>query len=437
MKILSIFSTFPPYVYGGGEVSALNLTRWLHTKGHEVAVLTAAEKGQPELHGENIDGLRVWRLRYRRQYTYSTHMKAPKWQKPFWYLQDHLDPDNRRKMAGVLDAFQPECINVHVIAGLGYNGLYEIGRRGIPTVYFMHDLNLACAKGAFFSNGKECTGRCVTCTVISRMRFSALTSIAPLALCSPSRANLEAAERHLPISRYRNAVLLNANQYPKPTVARHSDGKFRFLYVGRLHPVKGVSVLLSALDELGGRYDFDLNVIGGGPEETVLKERFGDRKWCHFHGHLSQQQVSNFMEQSDVLCIPSIWLENSPGVVIHALSQGLPVIGSSKGGIPELVSHNDNGLLVPAGDIPAWTAAFRMILDNPKRIDEWRANIGRSSDRFDQETLGRKILAFMLSTIEERTAACRGGANEVGGTQGELRSAMSVESSGGGTWGSV
>lgn len=400
MKILSIFSTFPPYVYGGGEVSALNLTKWLASQGHRMGVLTAAEEGQEELHGESIDGLEVWRLRYRRQYTYSTHMKAPKWQKPLWYLQDHLDPDNRRKMSSVLDNFQPDCITVHVMAGLGYNSLYEVGRRNIPTVYFMHDLNLVCAKGARFSNGKECVGRCITCSAIGKLRFSAVSSIARLSFCSPSKANLEAAAEYIPVKKFLNAVLLNANSHPEPTVMRSSSTKVRFLYVGRLHAAKGVNVLLNALDGLAGSFKFDLNIVGSGPEENVLRERFGSREWCHFHGHLTQQQVSNFMQGSDVLCIPSIWLENSPGVVIHALSQGLPVIGSDKGGIPELVSHNRNGLLVPAGDTEAWRNALSNVLIAPHILEAWRANIAERVNSFDQKELGQQLMQFIIETTK-------------------------------------
>jgi len=365
-----------------------------------MGVLTAAEDGQSELNGEVIDGLEVWRLRYRRQYTYSTHMRAPKWRKPLWYLQDHFDPDNRRKMSRVLDEFQPDCVMVHVIAGLGYNSLYEIGHRNIPTVYFMHDLNLVCAKGAFFSNGKECVGRCMACRVIGKLRFSAVSSIARLAFCSPSRANLDAAAEYIPVKKSLNAVLLNANEYPKPTVIHSPSKKIRFLYVGRLHAAKGVDILLSALDCLAKSFEFRMNVVGSGPEEQILRERFGSRGWCHFHGHLTEQQVSDFMEESDVLCIPSVWQENSPGVAIHALSQGLPVIASDKGGIPELVSHNRNGLLVPAGDRDAWRKALEAVLTQPKMLEAWRANMAQETDLFDQQQLGQKLLQFIVETTE-------------------------------------
>src|SRR5438876_10414908 len=290
-------------------------------------------------------------------------------------------------MSAVLDEFQPDCTTVHVIAGLGYNSLYEIGRRNIPTVYFMHDLNLVCFKGGMFSNGKECVRRCTACKVIGRLRLSAVSSIARLAFCSPSKANLEAAAEYVPMKKYLTAVLLNANKYPEPTAVSGPSSKVRFLYVGRLHAAKGVDVLLNALDELAKSFKFDLNIVGSGQEENVLRERFGDRAWCRFHGHVAQQQVSNFMQGSDVLCVPSLWQENSPGVVIHALSQGLPVIGSDKGGIPELVHHNRNGLLVPAGDTDAWRRALEGVLIEPKTLEGWRTNLAKEAGMFDQDLL--------------------------------------------------
>src|SRR5207253_6388102 len=99
-------------------------------------------------------------------------------------------------------------------------------------------------------------------------------------------------------------------------------------------------------------------------------------------------------------CVPSIWRENSPGVVIHALSQGLPVIGSDKGGIPELVHHNRNGLLVPAGDTDAWRRALEGVLTEPKTLAAWRTNLAKEANLFDQEQLGHKLLQLIVDTTQ-------------------------------------
>ena len=101
------------------------------------------------------------------------------------------------------------------------------------------------------------------------------------------------------------------------------------------------------------------------------------------------------MVNSDILCIPSIWAENSPGVVIHALSLGLPVIGSDKAGIPELVEHGKNGLLVPPGDKLAWQVALERILQDPRCLIPWRDYALENVYGFDQDYLGNKMLYFI------------------------------------------
>ena len=178
MKILTVLSTFPPHFHGGGEVSAINQSNWLAKQGHKIGVITTAEMGESELMGRQIDGLYVWRLRPRRLYTYWNHVTARSWQKPLWHLQDHLDPTNRSMMARVIEEFKPDCVNIHVVSGIGYNALYEIGKRDIASVYFMHDLNLVCSKGSFFKNGKDCVSRCRICKIVCRFRVKAVRSIA-------------------------------------------------------------------------------------------------------------------------------------------------------------------------------------------------------------------------------------------------------------------
>ncbi len=111
------------------------------------------------------------------------------------------------------------------------------------------------------------------------------------------------------------------------------------------------------------------------------------------------------MTNSDALCIPSIWLENSPGVVIHALSIGLPVIGSNTGGIPEYVQHDENGILVAPGDVSAWRAALEGVLNNKSALVRWRKFATANANRFDQDVIGRQIVAHMAETIAGRRKA--------------------------------
>ena len=146
-----------------------------------------------------------------------------------------MDPNNRSMMARVIEEFKPDCVNIHVVSGIGYNALYEIGNRDIAAVYFMHDLNLVCAKGSFFKNGEECSRRCRICKIVCGFRVEAVRSIKRLRFCSPSRAIVEKASQWLPDVKNNSYVVLNTNQYPRATVQRVLSDCVRFLFVGRMH----------------------------------------------------------------------------------------------------------------------------------------------------------------------------------------------------------
>jgi glycosyltransferase involved in cell wall biosynthesis len=100
-----------------------------------------------------------------------------------------------------------------------------------------------------------------------------------------------------------------------------------------------------------------------------------------------------------VLCVPSIWFENSPGVLIQALGLGLPVLGSNIGGIPELVEHGQNGLVLPPGDVEAWRSALEDLLQAPERLSDWRNHALAHASRFEQDYLGKLTLEFIETVI--------------------------------------
>jgi glycosyltransferase involved in cell wall biosynthesis len=403
MNILSIMSCYPPHMIGGAEFSAVNLNAWLSNQGHEMAAVTCAEEGEKELFGERIDGIRVWRLRWPRSHTLWQHNGAARGQKLVWQLQDHFDPRNRKIMARVLDEFRPGIAFINVVAGLGYNSLYEIGARDIPSIYFMHDTNLICAKAAMFKKGRRCTSQCLQCKIVGQIRFSAATSIRRIAFASPSRANLDLAARYHPLNKYLTAIVPNPISYPGATVPRQGSAGLRILFVGRLHDNKGIRVLLTALEQIVASRPFKITVLGSGPHEGRMRADFQHHAWCEFHGRVSESEVANQIVNSDVLCMPSIAPENSPGVIIHALSKGLPVIGSAQGGIPELVQNDKNGLLLAAGDVDAWRQALAGIIEDPSPLDRWRTYAATHAQDFDQDNLGRKLLALMENTINQHS----------------------------------
>jgi glycosyltransferase involved in cell wall biosynthesis len=401
MRILVLAALYPPNHLGGAEVSAANLTQWLGSQGHDMAALTAAGSGQAELHGDVVDGIRIWRLRMPHIYPVAAFPEAPRWQKPIWHLQDHVDPRNRARLAAVLDAFRPDFVNIHLIQGLGHNALVEIASRNIPTLYVLHDLGLACIRMSMFRDGHDCPAPCRTCRLSARIKARTIARFGRIGFASPSRANLAMLETWTAISDRPRAVILNPNRYASPRTPRTESSVPRLLYVGRLHRAKGVDLLLEAAVALAPYYPFKLGIVGDGPDEARLWAQYGGQSWLRFHGRVVAEAIGDHMQSADLLCVPSLWRENSPGVVVQALTLGLPVIGSDTGGVPELIRQDETGLLVKPGDIDAWRSALEGILREPQRLEAWRRNAGRDVDRFDPDRLGARMLAFMQSIAGE------------------------------------
>jgi len=405
MRILVVAALYPPDSRGGAENSAANLTRWLARQGHEMAVLTTAGSPAEELHGVEVDGIRIWRLRTAHLYPARDAPVAALWKKPIWHLQDHVDPRNPRLVAKVIEAFRPDFVNVHFVQGIGYNALTEIAGAGLPTLFLLHDLGLACMRMSMFRDGANCARQCPGCRISSRYKAALIARFERIGFCSPSRTNLATLSALFPIARYPRISIPNPNLYDRPDLPRPASDLVRLLYVGRLHRSKGVELLLEAAEALAPTHRFQLTIVGGGTEAARLEDRYPPSAWLRFAGHVPEAAVSGYMRDADLLCVPSLWQENWPGVAVRALEMGLPVLGSRIGGLPELIDPDQTGDLVPVGDRAAWIAALRRVLENPMELGRWQRNAEATRGRFDQDRLGERMLAFMATIAGSSAAA--------------------------------
>lgn len=192
--------------------------------------------------------------------------------------------------------------------------------------------------------------------------------------------------------------------HPPPRSAGRSN-VHRFLFVGRLHPIKGLPTLLSAaaamprLSEFSDREgEWRLDILGDGParrEYEQMAASLGIAERVVFHGTRDKAAVAEFMRMADALILPSRW-ENAPCVVIEALASGTPVIASDVGGIPELVDRLV-GELVPPESVEDLAAALGRSLRGYLSHD--RAAIVERGRSYGFETVGVK-----LHTIYRRVA---------------------------------
>lgn len=149
---------------------------------------------------------------------------------------------------------------------------------------------------------------------------------------------------------------------------------FLALYVGDLICEKGIFDLIKAWGEVHRRRPDSLLVfLGKGPLAAVIR---GETRGIHLSGPRPHEEVSLWMQASDVLVLPS-YSEGLPTVVVEAMACGLPVVATNVGGTPEAVVHGETGFLVAPKDHRELASRILSVAQNP----ELRKSMGRAARR--------------------------------------------------------
>ena len=135
-------------------------------------------------------------------------------------------------------------------------------------------------------------------------------------------------------------------------------------FVGRCTESKGVFDLVAAAGEL--RRDFpSIRVECAGDGDLARLRDFAAKAGMRTHlllpGWIGGRQRAELLARCSVFVLPSR-AEGQPMSLLEAMAAGCPVIASAVGGIPDLIDHGRNGLLVPAGDREALAIALRRVL---------------------------------------------------------------------------
>ena len=158
-----------------------------------------------------------------------------------------------------------------------------------------------------------------------------------------------------------NGIDLEPFAAPRPT-----PGSPVISTVANLRRGKGHDVLLRAAARvLRERSDVRFQLVGDGPLRPQLEglaAQLGVAGAVSFLGH--RPDVAAILRSSTAFAFPSL-MEAFPNGVMEAMAAELPVVATGVGGIPELVEHGRNGLLVPAGDDAALAAGLMRVLASP------------------------------------------------------------------------
>ena len=144
---------------------------------------------------------------------------------------------------------------------------------------------------------------------------------------------------------------------------RRFAGSFVVGHAGALvNRHKGQLYLIQAVRQLRERCpNLQLVLLGSGADEGLLREAAQGLDNVLFAGF--QHNLGDWLAALDVFAFPSLY-EGLGSVLLDAMQAGLPIVASEVGGIPEVVQHEGNGLLVPPADAGALAQAIRRLYED-------------------------------------------------------------------------
>ena len=180
----------------------------------------------------------------------------------------------------------------------------------------------------------------------------------------------------------------------EPESMRHSfnfpSGSQIFLYVGRIHPWKGISEIISAARD----HPDSLFVVAGPGKIPAHPDN------CRFLGEISTEDMPALINAADVALLPS-YTEGISNFIMESLSCGIPVIATNVGGNPEVIQNEKTGLLIPVKDRLALSLAISWMKDHPdeRKVMGKRGRVEMVT-HYDEDLLISRLMEIHKSILQ-------------------------------------
>jgi glycosyltransferase involved in cell wall biosynthesis len=375
MRVLQVSDGYRPAT-GGLERVVEVLSRELVALGHPTTVATLSRPDAPAV--EEHDGVQVRRLD-----GYTRHLRRLSSDSGHFFHPTCPDPQLVRRLAELVDEFRPDVVHAH---GWILNSVLSLRLpQSTALVTTLHDYGLTCANKTMIPRGQldeTCSGpspaRCIGC---ANQNYGAVKGTALALGLQHSLRRLDRVSMFLPISAaVRDASLGGVAaeridlipSFVEDVVFDHADNAARpdflptepfILFVGALGEHKGLNLLIEAHRRM--QTSAPLVLIGAGSAESLERAGTLERPVIVRTGVPHPQIMASFAAAS-VAVTPSRWQEPLGLVAVEAMAAGTPVVATRVGALPEVVTHEQTGLVVEPGDPVALAAALDRVLGDPE-----------------------------------------------------------------------
>jgi glycosyltransferase involved in cell wall biosynthesis len=368
MKVLQINNQHFPK--GGAHKVYFNTAELLKKNGHEVFFFSMREELMIpyEYSGcfpEAVD------------YRHSSFITRVKSVRKFVYNDEACD-----KLKAFIKDKKPDIAHLHLfMGGLSNSILKALKDAHIPVVHTVHDYRLICPAYSLLDNDNRPCKKCkdqlyIRCAINSCSSDKKYSHSAALSIDACFRKYymdpLKYIDLFIFVSRFARNIHISFNpafnhnscfiyNFTSVSSAGAAVRGDYFLYSGRLSREKGIELLINVAKKSGIR----LKVAGTGPLHEELSEK-SDKK-IEILGYKNASELYSLIQNSAFVIVPSIWYENNPLAVVESFSIGKPVIGSSIGGVPELLQDGRGILFEPQNEESLSNAISEALALTPQR----------------------------------------------------------------------
>lgn len=168
---------------------------------------------------------------------------------------------------------------------------------------------------------------------------------------------------------------------------------------GRAMPYKGIPVLIRAAGLLRATHpDAHFAYAGDGPALATFRAEAASLGLEQFHFLGRRPDTAALVASATVAAVPSVWAEAFGLTVVEAMAAGVPVVASAVGGIPELITQDQTGALVPPGDQEALARTLdELLTDAPRRARLARRAQEEARRRFSIERVADELAAVLAT----------------------------------------
>ncbi len=424
LKVLFVSRRYYPDIRGGGEISAHYLARAVKDAGHNVRVLTFVTKSSRI--DEVIDGVPITRLPIR------TLSFFPRISNLEWMYYEM-----GRQTKNFLKEFTPDIL--HALNGESVPSVaFLCTKQHIPLVATVNSPYFFCFVGDGVDRfGQDCfgcrgnqrfgevmhkwSGKGLVSTIVAFAYW--LYSYPHMYLLKKS---LDQASVLFPISSGLKTELIKQGYFSSEMFVVHNPINIKkkvhsslkrdlripadasiIVYVGRLSENKGLQRIVGILHRLP--YTYFVIVGREVPFQKELLEeakRVGVVDRVRFVGFVPHENTNPYYSIANVVAMPGTFYESLGRMLMEACTFGVPVIGTSKGGIPDVIENEKNGFLLYTQSEEELFEKVKSILENPRQARSFgKYGKEKMQCEFSAERTAQILIEGYRKAIEKRTVS--------------------------------